>query len=266
MQKSKIYLFIILTVFGIIAAVYLDIYDKEFNVHDIIIAFHGLIFDLILFGLILTIYDSIKSRRDNISRYQEEIQDYSGWAGDEAKYRNKGLIKRLISLKAKKVELHGCYIKNCPYTKKMTEWSFTSASLYDSIFIGSDLSKSDFHLSNLYNTYFIDANITECKFNMAILDNCVFRNCKLSSAKFDFAYVKEKDWFNKLQQDNNIGVDTLINKYVISTNSIIINSIKYYQIIDKVYNSTVAVERDVLMLKRIQEYKPKIIYRKIKKN
>lgn len=258
MRNSKIIVFIILTVIGLFAVLYLNVYDNDFNVHDIIVEFHGLIFDLIIFGLLITIYDSVKSRQDKIIRYKEEIQDYSGWESDEAKYRIKGLIKRLINLNAKKVGLFGCFIKNCPYTKKMTDWKFATAKLYNSHFIDCDLSKSTFYLSELHDSSFHKVNLTDCDFGLAVLDECNFSNCILNNTNFDFAYVREQDWFKELRIEENIGVDLINEKYIISSNSVTINSVKYYQIIDKIHKFTVAETPDKIIRKNIINYKPRL--------
>ena len=235
MRNSKILFFIGLTVIGLLTVLYLDITDKDFEIHDIIVEFHGLIFDLIIFGLLITIYDSIKSRQDRVIRYKEEIRDFSGWESEEAKYRIRGLIKRLIDLKAKKVELYGCYIKNCPYTKKMVDWKFATAKLYNSYFIDCDLSKSTFYLSELHDSSFYKVNLTDCNFGLSVLDDCNFSDCILLNTNFDFAYVRENDWFKVLQLEENIGVEEINEKYIISSNFVTINSVNYYQIIDKVH-------------------------------
>ena len=51
---------------------------------DIAVEFHGMVFDIILFGLVLTFYEWMTDRRDKINRYREEIDDYLGWESDEA--------------------------------------------------------------------------------------------------------------------------------------------------------------------------------------
>lgn len=260
MRNSKIIFFIGLTVIGLFAVLYLDIYDKEFTIHDIIVEFHGLIFDLIIFGLLITIYDSIKSIQDRIIRYKEEIQDFSGWESDEAKYRIKGLIKRLINLKAKKVELYGCYIKNCPYTKKMVDWKFATAKLYNSYFIDCDLSKSTFYLSEIHDSSFHKVNLTDCNFGLSVLDYCSFSDCIITNTNFDFAYVREKDWLKELRLEENIWVEKLNEKYIISSNSVTINSVNYYQIIDKVHDLTVAEPPDKIIRKNIVNYTPKLYF------
>lgn len=105
--KSKIGLFIGLGIIVMIIAVILDFYDCNFSYHDILVEFHGLVFDLFVFGIILTIYETNKSKKekaqadkkrktDLIERYTEEINDFKFWKSEEAMYRTRGLIKRLV--------------------------------------------------------------------------------------------------------------------------------------------------------------------------
>ncbi len=262
MKYSKTIFFIVLTLIGLTVILYLDFHDKEFKIHDILVESHGLIFDLLVFGLLLTIYDSIKSKQDKITRYREEIKDYSFWESDEAKYRVRGLVGRLVKLKAKKVDLSNCYVKSCPWTKKMNDWKFINASLFKSIFINCDLSNSNFYLAKLYESSFSKVNLTDCNFGMVILDKCDFNDCVLNSTSFDFAYVTEKDWLENLMQNENIGSEFLKEKYIISTNTISMNSKEYYQIIEKAHNTTEAVEREKKIHDNILNFRPRFNFNK----
>lgn len=258
MLNSKILFFIGLTIIGSTTILYLDYSDKDFNLHEILVEFHGLIFDLIIFGLLLTIYDSIKSRQDRIVRYKEEISDYSGWESEEAKHRISGLVKRLIQLKVKKIELYNCHIIHCPYTKKMIDWKFATAKLYNSHFIACDLTKSTFYLSELHDVSFSSVDLTDCDFGMAILDDCYFNKCIFTNTTFNYAYVSEQDWYEQIIQDENIGVEILKEKYIISSNSITMNSKKYYQIFDKALKKTIAVDREIQKLENIKNFRPRM--------
>lgn len=258
MRNSKIIFFIGLAIIGVVAVLYLDYNDQYFKPHDILVEFHGLVFDLLIFGILITIYDSIKSKQEKITRYREEIKDYAGWKSDEAKYRIRGLVKRLIELKAKKVELYSCHIINCPYTENMMDWKFGNAKLYKSFFIHCNLSKSSFYLSELYESDFCEVNLTKCNFGMAILDDCWFRKCTLIETNFDYAYVTEKNWFEELKQKENIGIENILDKYIISSNSVVMNSKEYYQIIDKAHNSSTAIVREKLVRDNIKNYRPQL--------
>lgn len=260
-KKATFFLYLIVITFFIIIC--FDFFDKKFNTHDILVEFHGLIFDLVIFGLLLTIYDSIKSKQEKITRYRDEIQDYAGFENDMVKFRNRGLIKKLINLNANKIDLSFCSIKNCPYTKEMIDWNFGYAKLFNSYFINCDLSSSEFYMTELYDSDFIKADLTGCYFGTTILDNCNFNKCKMNGVKFDFAYVSDKDWLKKIQQNNNIGCEKLLERYIVLTNSVSIDSKKYFQIIDKSNNRTLAIDRKKQINENLKRPNKKIESKKI---
>lgn len=90
--------------FLIIVAVGLTILFFLFDIRlidnwtDVLVEAHGLLFDVILFGIVLSIFNKIKSKKENILRLQEELEDYRYWDEKEAVYRIIGIIKRLNSV------------------------------------------------------------------------------------------------------------------------------------------------------------------------
>jgi len=46
------------------------------NWRDVIVEAHGLLFDLVLFGIILTSYYIKTNKKQQVNRLQEEIEDY----------------------------------------------------------------------------------------------------------------------------------------------------------------------------------------------
>lgn len=256
MKNNKIFVFISLTIIGLIVVILFDFCDNNFSAHDILVEFHGLIFDLFVFGILITIYDSIKSKRDRITRYREELKDYYGWESDEAKYRTRGILNRLVQLKAREIDLSGCSVKNCPYTKNMQNWIFTNTRLFNSMFIHCNMSNSNFYLSEHHESSFLKADLTECDFGIAILDECTFSECNIGNTEFDYAYINNSNWIETLQEQKNIGCEKIIEKYRLSSTTIEINSKEYYQILRKKNSSTIARDRDTMIRDNILNFKP----------
>ena len=77
--------FIILLLGHIIA--YLKDPDNNPDIQGIFVEAHGLLFDVLLFGVIIFAVDQWRARKERILRYQEEVKDCLGWEGPEAKVR-----------------------------------------------------------------------------------------------------------------------------------------------------------------------------------
>lgn len=234
--RSKVNLFIGLSIIGLIIIIILDFFDSQFSFHDIFVEFHGLVFDLFIFGILLTIYEYINSRNEKIERYQEEINDYRFWKSEEAMYRTRGLIKRLVDLKVKNLDISHCYLatdKSFSSYKDMSNWKFSAANLRDSFFLMSNLNNANFYMTNLMDTTFNQVNLTNCKFGSAILYNTKFEKCTFINVDLSEAMVKATNWFDELENYENIGIDLIKEKYTISDNPEVIHDIKMYRIKSK---------------------------------
>ncbi len=78
---------------------FLDTYKFSDKWGNILVEAHGLIFDLLVFGIVLALYETIRNKQENIKRWEEELNDYKGWTEPEAAYRVAGLIERIRKAK-----------------------------------------------------------------------------------------------------------------------------------------------------------------------
>lgn len=83
-----------------------------FSWHDVIVESHGVLFDLLVFGILLSIYEGLRNKKDKIERLKEEIDDFRAWDEKEATFRIVGSIKRLNSFGISNVNLKYCFLKN----------------------------------------------------------------------------------------------------------------------------------------------------------
>lgn len=99
---------------GVIAAIVILLLDYLFlnasNKADVIVEAHGMLFDIILFGIILTVYEAITDKRDRVKRYKEELDDFRGWKGEEAAFRVAGLVKRLLKEGVENIDLANLHV------------------------------------------------------------------------------------------------------------------------------------------------------------
>ena len=153
MDKIKFYL-----IAGLIAMAVLLALDwvVEPKGEDILVEAHGMLFDIILFGIILAIFDSITEKRTTIRRYQEEIDDFRNWDAEEAKSRIIGNLKRLIRLGVDEFDLSDCYLEK-------TNMAFLNgkiSSLDGTHLSNCDLRELDLRGLNLKKTHLKGANLS----------------------------------------------------------------------------------------------------------
>ncbi|SNR34730.1 Pentapeptide repeat-containing protein [Lutibacter flavus] len=225
---------IALSILGLIIVLVLDFFDEKYSYHDILVEFHGLIFDLLIFGILLTIYETIKSKNDNITRYKEEINDYKFWENEEAMFRTRGLIKRLYDLNAKNIDLSHCYLasdNSFSTYDNMKNWKFSGANLSNTMFMMSTLENAQFYSTNLKEATFVQVNLTNCSFCSAILYKTNFEKCIFTNVDISNSVVYEKNWFELLESKENIGISLLKEQFELKPN--LINDIEVYRIIRK---------------------------------
>jgi uncharacterized protein YjbI with pentapeptide repeats len=77
----------------------------------VFVEFTGMLFDIVIFGLLIAFWDRISDGRFEARRQQEIIDDFKKWNSDEARHRIAGAIRRLnrngvTSIKFAGIELH----------------------------------------------------------------------------------------------------------------------------------------------------------------
>jgi uncharacterized protein YjbI with pentapeptide repeats len=219
LQNPLRFYIIVLLVF-IPSLITLDHYFIE-DWADVLVEAHGLLFDLLLFGVLLTIYETYKKKIEDerritnerslkIDRYLEEIEDFRIWGSTEGMLRIAGNIRRLNKLGVTKINLFDCKIKKINLKGFNLEGShFGGADLGNGILRGANLVSC-----NLIGTYLGDANLrganikgadlerakcqrtnfqganlrgsncTRAKFWDANLQNADLRDCDLKEAAF----------------------------------------------------------------------------------
>ena len=117
-------------------------------------------FDILIFGIGIGLYDVIISKKLQIQKYKEEIDDYREWNEKEASYRIYGILKRLFKLKQYDVDLSRCYFENITFSKNIFEtFDFHKVNLTESIFVNCGLFKANFDniqsliIDNLYSYF-----------------------------------------------------------------------------------------------------------------
>lgn len=184
LRKHKVMFFVTLCFFMFIILALLDYFTSETFKNGfwggVLVEAHGMFLDIILFGILLTLYEKFTEKKNEIDRLTEEIDDYRGWNEPEAMYRIVGCIKRLSKKGVTKFDLKNCFLKN------------------------GEFSSTDFS-----GSFFTNTNLEGTKFYTCKMNNCLFQDFKVLNTYFSFCSFPEAIFFyNDLSEiaQNNIAV------------------------------------------------------------
>jgi hypothetical protein len=206
----------------------------DFSWHDLKVEANGMIFDLFVFGILLSIYEALREKKEKIERLHEEIDDYREWPEKEAKFRLMGSVRRLIREGENKLNLRNCYLEETRFADwNLSNTHFDMANLLQAKFYQTVLIGSTFQEANLKNAAFYNVDLTGANFSGADLEGVDFSNVNLSNVTLEGAIVwplsihiiedigqkaypfGSDDWFRKLETDGVIGWQEIENKYYV---------------------------------------------------
>ena len=141
---------------------YLEVSDRK----SLWIEAHGLLFDLLVFGVILMVYDTIKyrvaerarrerEREERIERFQYEIDDFRSWQERASTLRIVGNVRRMNRLGHSKMNLSRCYL--------------SEARLLEADLSGANLRRVNFRKAELWRAKLSGVKAVEANFEGAVL-------------------------------------------------------------------------------------------------
>lgn len=250
--------FFIISVILSMTALYFINTKYEIQVKDIIVEANGMVFDLILLGVLLTFFEAWREKKDKIERLREEIEDYRKWDEKEAMYRIEGAIKRLLRLGVylSDIDLRDCYLSEKFFEKAISEGVnlrgiILKKAFFDSTdlqrvnlqwvkfqkvhFRGANLQAADFRGAFLEEVEFEGANLCEANFQAAVLEKVDFQRANLQGAFFEITNLHDTnfqganlqgasvgiDWFEMTASWNIIGIEEIKEKYVIDEKGVL---------------------------------------------
>lgn len=154
-------------------------YNDSF-IENILVESHGMLLDIIVFGIIITIIELFRGKNQEIKRYNEEIEDFREWDEKEAKHRIGGNLKRLQGLGETKIDLTDCYLENF----KHNDLKLVKSKMNRVNFIGSKLKNATFNNCELRNARFRGAELLNAKFNNSVLFGADFKDTELFGTEF----------------------------------------------------------------------------------
>lgn len=189
----------------------------RFKWHDLLVEANGMFFDLLVFGILLSIYEALREKKERIERLHEEIDDYRGWDEKEAMYRIVGAVKRLNKLGISNIDLTDCFL----WKAKLDRLNLKDADLRY-----ADLTEATLRYANLKGAHLILANLTKTNLSGADFTRADLRGANLTEADFGKTTRRSKEailtdahvdtnWFEKLENWKVSGREGIIDKYQI---------------------------------------------------
>ena len=189
-------------------------YLKDFYSYygQVLIEAHGMLFDLLIIGILIFWLNKNGEKRQRIRTYRDEIDDFRLWESEEAAFRTVGNIKRLNRNGIYKINLVDCFLTrtNLNYAKLVGS-NLNSANISNSFLIETDLrnarlNQTNFENSNLNQAVMSDAYASGANFNnsfliksdfhQAFLIKTSFKNAMLMEANLQGSYLMGTDFEN----------------------------------------------------------------------
>jgi len=174
----------VLTILVVSLSIPFYLEDFEVFYENILIEAHGMLFDLLIIGILLVWLNKNGEKQLRIKRYSEEIDDYRHWKSEEATYKIIGNIKRLNKDKITQIELYNGYLKsaNLNYVD-LTGSNMNYVVLEDATLINSMLNKVRLNQANLHNAKLNKAELRGSFLGGANCEGASMIKCDLENAQ-----------------------------------------------------------------------------------
>lgn len=161
---------------------------------------HGMIFDIVVIGILLFWLNQNGQTRQLIRFYKDEIDDFRLWESDEAAFRSVGNIKRLNRHKIYEINLVNCFLSrtNLNYVN-LSGSNLNSANLSQSSLLEANLENT-----RLNQTNFENSNLNQANFKGAYVSGANFKDAFLIKAEFENAFLIKASFFNAYLMEANL--------------------------------------------------------------
>lgn len=166
---------VLVIVSGIIFTLSLPHYNGHVNFfyENLLVEAHGMIFDLLVIGILLVWLNKVGEKRLRVRRYQEEIDDFRHWINDEASFRIAGDVKRLNKDGVYNIDLYNCHLKN-------VNLNYVNLS-------GSNMNYVNLEDSSMQNSELLNVRMNQANLQNVKLQGSNMKNAQLSGANLQFS-------------------------------------------------------------------------------
>lgn len=177
----------------------MGLYDKSFW-ENVLVEAHGLVFDILVLGLIFVWMDTYRQKRESIARDLENLWDLNTLTEEVYQKKKVNILKRLNTNKTYKIDVTDLILTN---KTKIKDISFANSGLFGLKFLDclifnlkikhSKLNSAEFSDSVIKNTEITDSYLKNANFKSASLLGLNFTNSDLFRAKFIDADLEGTD-------------------------------------------------------------------------
>ncbi|MCZ6693255.1 MAG: pentapeptide repeat-containing protein [Bacteroidetes bacterium] len=177
-------------------------YLKDFYSYygQVLIEAHGMLFDLLIIGILIFWLNKNGEKRQRIRTYRDEIDDFRLWESEEAAFRTVGNIKRLNRHGINKINLVECFLArtNLNYANLVGS-NLNSANISNSFLIETDLRNA-----RLNQTNFENSNLNQAVMSDAYASGANFKNSFLIKSDFHKAFLIKTSFKNAMLMEANL--------------------------------------------------------------
>lgn len=172
---------------GVVVFISKDYYGPRSFTENLLAEAHGVLFDILMLGVIIVWLQQKGNEKLLAKRYQDEIDDLRNWKAEEAARRIRGSIKRLNGIGIGAIDLNNCYLRNMD----MRKYKFDGSNLWK-----SDLSFCDIRNVSMQNAYLEDvnlysSNLSNSNLSRSVLWKADLRNSDLRSTFFQNSSMQD---------------------------------------------------------------------------
>ena len=173
--------------------------DMELFYENILIEAHGMLFDLLIIGILLVWLNKNGEKQLRIKRYAEEIDDYRHWKSEEASFKIIGNIKRLNKDKITQIDLSNSYLRNANLNYvDLSGSNMNYVVLDEASMVNSMLSRVRFNQASLKGT-----KLNKADFRGAFLSGANCENASMIKSDFEGAQIIKTNLTNAFLMDTN---------------------------------------------------------------
>ncbi len=195
--RSSLTVLLLVSVIVISLSLPLYIHNFEEMYLNVLAEAHGMIFDILIIGVLLYWLREQGDKRQRIRQYIDEIDDFRLWESEEAAFRNVGNIKRLNRHGITKIDLVGAYLTKTNLSKvNLSGANLNTANLANAVLIEATLKEARMNQTNFENANLNQANLqgtyaSGANFKDAFLIKADFTGAFLIKANFNNSYLME---------------------------------------------------------------------------
>jgi len=190
----KVQLIISLIVFIVIGSVvfivtlFLGKYTDNGFLENLLVELHGMVFDLLLIGILVTFFLKLAQRKESVQKYLDELDEIQNLTTEKETRRKRELILTLSKFGKKNLNLTHYYLQNINLSKiKLAGAKLSFAHLQEAILWKAQLQEAHLDGAQLQAAYLSEANLQKANLEDANLQASILVGARLKGANLQKA-------------------------------------------------------------------------------